>query len=366
MGGIVTTATLLFLPPRIGDPWRWLRIDGDAVAARGEGVPEADGAPVVAVAPADAVTLHWAALPARSIAQAAAAARIVVSDASATPQEQLHVAVGEAEGEDRPIGVVSAARMREWLDSLLAIGVDPATMIPAPLLLPATEDGFVRADLGGQAVVRGPASGFADEQGLTEFITGGVAPETLDRAALERALASAAAAPPLNLRQGAFMRRRRRAIDWALARRLALLLALILLATLAIDLATIARYALAADRLEAQADAIARRALPRDAGAVADASRALDERLSRLRGPGQGFTRTVAAALSAIRPVQGAEVEALDFQPNGDLGITVTVDGDAVANALQARLRDAGFAVSGGAFESTGGRLKGQLTVSSR
>ncbi len=365
MGGIVTTATLLFLPPRIGDPWRWLRIEGEAVAARGEGVPEADGAPVVAVAPADAVTLHWAALPARSTAQAAAAARIVVSDASATPQEQLHVAVGEVEGEDRPIGVVSAVRMREWLDSLLAIGLDPATVIPAPLLLPATE-GFVRADLGGQAVVRGQASGFADEHGLTELITGGVAPQTLARAALEQALASAVAAPPLNLRQGAFLRRRRRAIDWALVRRLALLLALVLLATLAIDLATIARYALAADHLEAQADTIARRALPRDAGAVADPSRALDERLARLRGPGQGFTRTAAAALSAIRPVQGAEVEALDFQPNGDLGITVTVDGDAQANALQARLRDAGFAVTGGAFESTGGRLKGQLTVSSR
>lgn len=366
MGGIVTTATLLFLPPQIGDPWRWLRIAGDEVTARGQGLPEADDAPIVAVAPADAVTLHWAALPARSIAQAVAAARIVVSDASATPQDQLHVAVGEVDGADRPIGVVSADRMREWLDSLLAVGIDPAVLVPAPLLLPVHRGGFVRADLGGQVVVRGQASGFADEGALTDLVTGGVMPEPLAGVALERALASAVAAPPLNLRQGAFVRRRRRATDWALVRRVALLIGLLLLTMLAIDLVKITRHALAADRLEAQADAIARQALSRGSANTADAGRALDERLSRLRGPGLGFTRTLAGALSAIRGVQGSEVAALDFQPNGDLGLTVTVDGDAQAGAIQSRLRDAGFAVSGGAFESTGGRLKGQLTVSSR
>ncbi|WEK43438.1 MAG: type II secretion system protein GspL [Candidatus Sphingomonas colombiensis] len=362
----MTTATLLFLPPRMGDPWRWLRIANDIVTARGEGVPEADGAPIVAIAPADAVTLHWAALPDRSIAQATAAARIVAGEASAAPQEQLHVAVGDTDGADRAIGVVAADRMREWLDSLLAIGIDPAVLVPAPLLLPPAAEGFVRADLGGQAVVRGQASGFADEAGLTELVTSGIAIETLDRASLERALAQAAAAPALNLRQGAFARRRRREIDWPLVRRVALLIGLTLFTMLAIDLVRITRYSLAADRLEAQADDVARQALPRGIATGGDTNRLLVERLTRLRGPGQGFTRTLAAMLAAIRATPGSEATALDFQPNGDLRATVTVEGDAQANALQARLRDANFTVSAGPFESTGGQLKGELTVSSR
>ena len=79
------TATLLFLPPGADDPWQWLRIDRDAIVDRGEGLPEGDAGAVIAVAPADAVTLHWADIPARSAAQAAAAARILVSDASASP-----------------------------------------------------------------------------------------------------------------------------------------------------------------------------------------------------------------------------------------------------------------------------------------
>ena len=66
--------TLLFLPAHADDDWRWLRLD-DAVVTRGDGIPEADAGEVIAVAPADAVTLHWATLPARSPAQATAAAR---------------------------------------------------------------------------------------------------------------------------------------------------------------------------------------------------------------------------------------------------------------------------------------------------
>ncbi len=357
------TATLLFLPPRVGDPWRWLRIEGDVVTARGKGVPEADEAPVVAIAPADAVTLHWAALPARSQAQAATAARIVVNDACAAPQDQLHVAVGDADDDERPIGVVAVDRMRGWLDGLRGLGIDPAVVMPAPLLLPVPEQGFVRADLGGQSVVRGASSGFADEPQLTELVTAGATTETLDRDTLDRALVAAVAAPALNLRQGAFARVRRREVNWPLLRRLLLLVALIMLATLAVDVVRITRYSLAANRLNAQADSLARQGLARGVNADGDLAAKLDQRLAHLRGPGQGFTRMAAAALAAIRATPGSEASGLDFQPNGDLRITLIAQSDAESNAVQARLRDAGFAVTPGAFESAGGRLKGDLTV---
>ena len=69
----MTDRLVLFLPPH-DSPWRWLRVTDGAVVARGEAMPDGDWATtdVVAVAPADAVTLHWATLPDRSTAQALA------------------------------------------------------------------------------------------------------------------------------------------------------------------------------------------------------------------------------------------------------------------------------------------------------
>ncbi|WBH16294.1 type II secretion system protein GspL [Sphingomonas radiodurans] len=354
--------TLLFLPAHADDDWRWLRIVDEAVVARGEGVPDADAGEVIAVAPADAVTLHWATLPDRSPAQATAAARILVSEASAAPVDGLHVAVGDEAQDERPIGVVASARMREWLESLARIGIDPAAVLPAPLLLPRPESGYVRADFGGQSVVRGATSGFADEARLTELVTGDTAPETLGRDAVEAAIAVAAARPVLNLRQGAFAKRRRRAIDWALLRRLAMLGALILLTTLTIDLVRIAKYSFAADAAEARTEAIAREGLPRGA-AQGDPDRLLTERLSRLRGPGAGFSATTAALAEAVRGTSGTEVVSIAFEPNGDLRATISAEGEAQANQLVARLREDGFAVTTSTFEANGQRLRGDITV---
>lgn len=363
------TATLLFLPPGADDPWQWLRIDRDAIVDRGEGLPEGDAGAVIAVAPADAVTLHWADIPARSAAQAAAAARILVSDASASPIERLHVAVGAAEaggGEtdprERPIGVVAAERMRAWLDALAGIGIDPAAVIPAPMLLPRPDSGYVRAQFGPQSVVRGPSSGFADEARLTALITGDDSPQSLGRDALDAAIVSAVGRPELDLRQGPFAKRRRRAIDWRLLRRLAVLGGLILLATLAIDVVRIAKYSAAADAADARAEAIARDGLPRGAD-QGDADRLLAERLARLRGPGAGFTATAAALSSAVRGVAGTELVALTFEPNGTLRATVAAEGEAQANQIVARLREAGFVVTASTFESNGQRLRGDVTV---
>jgi len=359
----MTAATLLFLPPDEAQPWRWWRVERDAVVAEGEGLPASDPeASVVAVAPADAVTLHWADLPARSPAQAVAAARIVVADAVATPASELHVAIGpEREGE-RAIAVVSPGRMAAWLARLAADGIDPAAVVPAPLLLPEPEEGYVRADVAGQPVVRGRTSGWADEAPLTELVTAGLAPETLPRDMVRAAAAAALVAIPLDLRQGPFARRKRRAIDWPLVRRLAMLVGLILLTTLAIDVVRIARYSFGADTLEARAETVARQGLPRGAG-EGDSARMLADRLARLRGPGEGFSATAAAVFQIVQASPGSEVTALQFDPNGSMRVTLSTAGEAEANAIKAKLERAGFAVTASVFQSSGGRLTGEMTV---
>lgn len=353
--------TLLFLP--VGDVgYRWWRIADARVVAEGEGVPDTDE-PTIAVAPADAVVLHWAELPSRSPAQATAAARILAAEASADPIADLHVAVGDEGPGERPIAVVRAREMTGWLAALAVAGVDPVAMVPAPLLLPRPEHGFARGEIAGQVLVRGRAIGFADEIGLTEMVTGGEPPATLEPDVLRAAAVATIAAPPLDLRQGPFARRRRRAIDWRLVRRLAVLGLAILGVTLAIDLVRIARYSFAADALDARADALARTALPRGE-TVADADRQLVERLSRVRGPGLGYSATAATVYDAIRAVPGTELTALDFQANGSLRLGVACEREALATDLKRAIEARGLAVRAGVFQAAGGRVTGELTVS--
>ena len=355
---------VLFLPHADAD-YRWLRVAGDDVVARGEGLPDPGDDTTVAIAPAGAVTLHWAELPDRSPAQATAAARVLTAEASAAPIAELHVAVGREDGADRPIGVVAAADMRGWLQALAAGGVDPQAILPAPMLLPRPDSGFVRADLGGEGVVRGATSGFADEARLTDLVTGGEAPTVLDRGAIEAAIAAAVARPALDLRQGPFARRRRRALDWALIRRLAVLAGVILLVTLAISLVRIVRYDLAAGAAEDRADALARSGLPRGES-VNDAARQLDARLLGLRGPGQGFSRTVAAVFAAVQGVPGSEVTRVDFAETGELHVGLACENEGEVTDLLGRLQASGFAARAGVFTSAGGRVSGELTVTPR
>ncbi len=358
--------TLLFLPA--GEAGlRWMRFGDAGFLARGEGVPPA-GDRVVAVAPADAVTLHWADLPMRSTAQATAAARILAVEASAAPPAELHVAVGEERdgaGAERPIAVVGAGAMREWLAMLAAANVDPVALIPAPMLLPRPDEGFVRATLGGVDVIRGHNTAFADEPQLTDLVTRGETVKPLVREPLERALIAAAAAPPLDLRQGPFARRRRVTVDWRLIRRLAVLGGAILLVSFAISLVRLAKYDFAASALEARADALAATGLPRGE-TVTDADRQLAERQRRVIGPGLGFSTTVAAAFAAIRSVPGTEVTAIDFGDTGDLRISVATEREALATDLKRALEAAGFTVKASVFQSTGTRVSGELTVSRR
>ncbi|OYY91407.1 MAG: general secretion pathway protein GspL [Sphingomonas sp. 28-66-16] len=359
----MSDTNILFLPGKPDGGYRWLRIGADGIAARGEGLPQADGCPSIVIVPAEDVTLHWASLPDRSVAQSIAAARALVTEASAAPMAELHVAVGREEtGDERPIGVVSTARMRHWLDELASAGVDPEAMIPAPMLLPRPETGFVSGDLGGEGVVRGPATGFADEPGLTDLVTGGVAPVVLPRDALEQAIIAAVAAPALDLRQGNFAVRRRAAIDWRRVRRIGWLVVAILSVTLLTSLVQIMQFGFSADSIERRADMLARQGLPRGES-VNDAGRQLDARLARLRGGGLGFSQTAAVLFSAIRAVPGSEVRALSFDADGKLRATLVTQSEGQINDVKRQIEAMGLIVEAGVFEANGGRISGQFTL---
>jgi general secretion pathway protein L len=362
------TRLLLVFLPAAGGALGWRRIADGAVAGRGEGIdslpPSDEPEGIVAVIPAEAVALHAAALEGLSLPQARAAARLLVSENSIAPVDTLHVALGEvlADGEDRMIAAVDAALMTQWLASLQAVGLDPDVMIPAPLLLPRPSDGYVTGMIEGMAVVRGRSSGWSDDPALTPLLTGEAPVTVLSPEDTERAIAIEVAAPSLNLRQGRFAKRQRWRIDWPLVRRLGWLGVAIATVTLLISIAAIARYSLAADALDLQADNAARSGLPR--GDAANPVQALEDRLAGLRGGGLGFSATTGALFSAVQSTAGVELATLDFAADGSVRATVLAPGAPEVEALLARIRQAGLPVTASPFQTEGGRIRGELRIS--
>jgi len=326
---------------------RWLLLEGGLVVARGEDSAEPPrAARTVLAVPGEEVSLHWLDLAeGLTVAQAAAAARLMLADASAEPLSAMHVAVGRAEHGRTAAAVVPSARMTEWLAAAAAAGVDPEAVVPAPLLLPAPETGYLRRDRGERADYRGPAAAFTLEPELAEAIVGDAPVELLDEIGSEEALASQALAPSLNLRQGAFARRRQWRLERPRLRRIALFAIALALVTLAVQIATILAYTFGADRLQDRADALAAQAGP----AGAD------------RGP--GFGAAAAMLFAAVEATPNAELAGLDYRSDGTLTVNVTADSPATLSALQGRLEAGGFSVAPGESRTSGGRLSAQLTL---
>lgn len=354
----------------LGEAPGWLRLAEGRIVARGdapESIPpgdEDDPERVVLVVPGSEVAVHWVELPPDlAPAQARGAARLLASEVSAQPLDAVHVALGPLlEGEtERCMALVAEERMRHWLEEAQAIGCDPDAVVPEPLLVLPPEAGvrvFKRAGLDN---VRGIRRAFAAEPEIAALLVGEEPIETCDAEAFEAGIPAALAALPVDLRQGAFAKRRRWTIDWANIRRLAALAAGILLVTLLIQLVMIAHYSFAAAAVEHETRELAREVLPGDAE-IADPAAQLDERF-RTMGGGPGYGAIAGAVFTAVRDTGGAELQSLVYRADGSLAISVATPGDAELAAFQQRLSGAGLAVEPGAVRDAGGRRIGDFTV---
>lgn len=356
------SALILFIAPDDRLHGWWIAEDG-AISARGDAdtpLPSEPPERVVAIAPAEAMTIHVAELGSLSPAQARTAARLLAAETSVAPIETQHVAVGKADGADRSVAVIGNGRIGAWLESLQAHGIDPDAILPAALLLPRPDSGFVRSRIGGESVLRSRTAAFAEEPGLTELLVGDAPVEDLG---LEPLVLAALDAPELDLRQGPFAKRRRFQLDWPLVRRLAALGGAIVAVTLLIAIVQTVRYGLGADRLDAQAQAVARTAVP-DAGP--DAVAAMQARVAARRGGGLGFSATAGGLIAAIQAVPNVELASLTFDADGLLRATVFAPGATDAEALRDRIRAAGLNVEATPFTSENGRIRGELRIGAR
>lgn len=292
------------------------------------------GAGTALAVPGTEVAIHWLDLAGDlTPAQAAAAARLMLADASAEPLGEMHVVAGRPESGLTPVALAPVARMQEWLEG------DPDLIVPESLLLSAPAEGLVRRGLDH----RGPAAAFSVEPELAELVGGGAPIEEISEEAFEAGLAAALAEPVLNLRQGPFAKRRQWKIETGRLRRLALLAAALALISLVVQIATIMRYSFDADRIEAEAAALG--------GSAAPANR-------------PGFGALAPLLFEAVRSTPNLELTRLEYRPDGSLGATISVDSPATLAAFRARAEASGLAVEGGnTLTGAGGQPTAELVL---
>jgi len=352
-----TGATLLAFADAGGRPRRWRLVSGGAVIGRGDELAElpeqkAWVRTVLAVPGAD-VTLHWLDLADDlTTAQSAAAARLQIAEETAEPITDMHVAAGRRENKLTAIATVPGARMQKWIDAARALAMEPDVIVPAPMLLLAPGAGLVRyrGDLG-PPDYRGTARAFSLEDELAELVLGDRPVTDIGDDVREAGFGPVLADPPINLRQGAFQKRRAVVIDRTRVTWLVTLGLILLIVSLLIEITAIVRTTFAADRYEEEARQ-ARAALG-SGGAQARPARA-------------GYGAVAAALFEAVRETPNAEVTQIIYQPDGSLRVAVLADTQATIDALRGRIEARGMQAAGGLPTNLGGRAAGQITMRSR
>jgi general secretion pathway protein L len=366
-------ALLIFLDTR-NEFEGWLQLKGAEISARGlslEAIPGLVDAEtreplrVAAIVPGEAVSVHWLEVPAGlAPAQAIAAARLMAADVSVQPVHDMHVA-GRARsgGRKRPGSGAGACHHDGGMAGTApGGGAGPGSGARRAAVAAAAGGRLGPLRSGRHTAVPRAERCVQRRAGIGRTHRRDAKLETLDRAHFETSLSAQIANPAVNLRQGAFAKRRRWKIEWPLIRRMVMLGAAILLVTLAIQIVSILRYTYAADALELEASRVAGQTLRRSAP-LGNAPALMEQRLTELRGSGAGYSGVASLLFDAIRATPNAELTAMVFAPDGSLRATVQADSPATLTGLQARMQSTGLSVDAGPLRTGGGRPTAELTV---
>ena len=354
----VAPATLLAFADADGAPRRWRLISGGAVVGRGDELAELpEQRPwvrTVLAVPGDAVAIHWLELAdTLTTAQAAAAARLQMADETAEPIADMHVAAGRQENGLTAIALVPAARMQAWIDQAGALAMEPDVIVPAPMLLMPPGEGLVRYGEGeGAADYRGMARAFSLEDELAAMVIGDAPVRDVGDDVREAGLAPVLADPAVNLRQGAFAKRRRRevAIDQRRINWLLTLGLILLIASLLIEITAIVRTTFAADRIAAEAAEL----------------RASLGRGGAPRARQGGFGAAASALFESVRDTPSAAVTQIVYQPDGSLRAAILADSQATIDGIRGRIEGRGMSATAGIPSNLGGRAAGDIIVRPR
>ncbi len=371
----MATTIVIALPavPDVADATaHWWTVANDGVVAHGAGdgwrdaLTETAGPPprVVAIAPASTTRIAIARIADAAPRQAAGIARVAAVDASLGDRETLHAvaSVPTEQGGAIATAIVANAAMVDWIDWCAAHGCDPATIVPAALIVPRG-DGWAMGAIGAETVVTRGDAMFVDDPALASALIGQDDVATIAADAIDAAIAAAAVAPPIDLRSGRFARRRRIFLDRERIRELAVIAAFIPLVALLLAIVAIVRLNAAADRIDAQAVAAAS-ALLGSPVTIATAEGELDQRAARTAGAGGRLTGPLAVLYTRLQNEPTVKITALGWRGEGTLSTTLAAPRiDEINRVLIALQERDGFTVTAVPRQSTDGRAMADITM---
>ncbi|MET0293854.1 MAG: type II secretion system protein GspL [Phenylobacterium sp.] len=363
---------LVFLPPGAdGLPWMLTFGGGGEVLERGSlqaGQPPAVATRDVLVVPGVEVAVHWLPLPARNPVQARAAARLMLEERIARPDEDVHAAVGPAEADEhRLVAAVGRQTLQGWLETARRFGVEPALAIPDNLLLPEPDgEEVLGVDMGSWLALRGRRLALSCEPEMLEVLLPGREVRLASSSeALEQLWARAVAAPAVDLQQGLGAGADSRPVEGRDLRRLAALAAGIALAPALILGIDSWRYDSAARHAETAAAAEVNAVLPRGRP-IGDPLAQARSRLDSLDlAAGNGPVGAAASLFAAVEAIEGAQIESLIVGQEG-VRAAVSHGGGPSVESLAQSMRKAGFAFKEEAAREDGGRVMSDVLVGNR
>ncbi|HEX7855979.1 MAG TPA: type II secretion system protein GspL [Sphingobium sp.] len=366
---------IFWLAPNGGDGGStgggWLRVVDGRIVQRGEGSDWRSATGLVAL-PADDramlaipvgdVALHWIACPGMTVRQGAAAAPLMALESSIGPAGALHAAVLPAAEPDQPhlVAVADRVAMERWLAQASALGVPDAVLIPAALLLPPPEEGFIAGPVGAETVLRGTDCAVGAAEPHAAMIVADAPVRELDGKTVEEGLIAALLTPPLDLRQGSYAVRRASSLDPAWLRRIGVLAGVVALLTLVISLVTIMRLNFEASSLDARTLAVAREVLP-DVKDVDDAQSRLAARVAA-RG-GNSFTGIIAGVMVAMQGTPGVTMTSLSQLADGSVRVQLSAPRPEDINLVLAALQNAGWRVAANGVQQQGSQTIADISV---
>ena len=363
---------MIFWPAGDGDmTHRWARVAHGRITQRGDGdwrvathmVALPAGEAAMLIVPSADVTLHWVACPGMTVRQGAAAAPLMALEGSIGSVEGLHAATAPASDPDQPhiVAVTSRDVMEKWVAWCEEAGVPDAAIVPAAMLLPGPDSGFVGGRIGDEDVLRGPDCAVAAHEAHAPIIVGDAPVGVLRAPEIEHQLVLALGDPPLDLRQGLFAPRQAQAIDPAWLRRVAALTGCVMLGSLLIALVTIVRLHIEASALDSRTLALAAPVVPNAADA-ADADARLSAKLAAGGGAG-GVTGTVAAVMTAMRTAPGVTMRSLAQMADGSLRLQLAAARAEDINAVLIALQNAGWRIAANGVQQQGAQTIADISV---
>ncbi|WP_311238952.1 MULTISPECIES: type II secretion system protein GspL [unclassified Xanthomonas] len=349
------SSTLVLLPADATTQPITVRVDahGHVLAQDALNERPAQTTQTVLVVPGVDVHLRWMALPGRSVAQSLAAARLQLAEHLAGDAQALHVVIADHAESDgmRLVAAVDASVMRQWLDRAAALGIVPDAVVPDCLLLPdaAADQPPTLLHWDGRWVVRGTRIACSLEPQLAQVLitklpVAPALPPDPDPTHAIAQFARHAATAPINLRQQSFAAPTRQRAQLS-ARTLAWLLALLVLSPVFLLVAQSLRYEIGAQLLSKKV-------------MTPDADTARQTAASQ-----NAFAPQLAALFAAVEAVPGAELDALAYQQQGPLHVTLLHNDAAQLEHFSAQLSRAGWQVRAGAGQPRDDRLATALEL---